>query len=274
MAVYASVPGILVDHLEPGTALKAGQPFARLENSEIDFQIVQLTSERDQLRKYCDLLRQQQVQDGRAGVVNVRAQLPIAQQSLRDLEKQLQQREADREQLSLRAPCDGILVAARSRSASLSNDQLNDWEGNPLASENIGCFLEAGVLVGYVVASREVEALVMLDQSVAGEIVAGQSTRIQIDELPAMQLHGRIAAISSTTAEDLPPELVAKGWFSVPERDGKKGPQGSYYQAKVLFEQPTIAPFGSSGRARISVAPQSLFDRARDSLLRTFRFSK
>jgi putative peptide zinc metalloprotease protein len=272
-SVYVTVAGTLADSVAPGTRVTTGQQIARLENSDIDFQIVKRTAERDQLRKLCEVLQQQQIQDRRTGVVSARAQLPVARQSLQDVETQLAHRLADREQLVLRAPCDGVLVAPRFKSPANSQHELPDWHGTPLDKSNQGSFLEAGVLVGYVVASSGAEATIMLDQSDVDQVAVGQLAQIQIDESPGNVWKGTVSAIAATTAEELPPELVTKGWFGNAEAADMQVLNKSLYQAKVVFDESIATPWGSSGRAKVSVAPESLWHRATETLLRTFRFS-
>ena len=271
-AVYVSMPGTLRDSVVAGTPVKRGQQLARLENAEFDFEIVRLTAERDRLRKHCDLLRQQQLPDVRAGLTNARAQLPIAEQSCLDVENQLTQRLVDREKLILRSPGNGIVVSPRAKIRASSELELAEWVGTPLEQVNDGCFLETGVLFCYITNPGDVEAVVMLDQTEVGHVRHGQQARVQIDELPGKSLRGNISEIAELTAEELPPELVAKGWFPNGNETPRTHSKKTYYQSKILLRERAQVPFGSSGRAKVAVDPQSLVGRTHEFLSHTFRF--
>lgn len=270
-AVYVTVPGILEETVRPGTRVTKGQPLATLSNDEAAFQILRLTGERDTLRKHLESLSRQQVYDKTVGVASAGAQRPVLEKALEDTERQLQQRLSDAAKLMIRAPRDGIVISSRPKPLVAQESELPEWSGIPLDPQNIGSFLEAGVLLGYVGNPGQSEALVLLDQADVEQVREGQEVSIQIDELPGNFLRGRVASVAELQVDEPPPEFIAKGHLPVSDRAARGRILGTYYQMKVTIEDDLRIPFGSSGHAKIRVAPQSLGRRLYDSFCRTFR---
>lgn len=274
LAVYVSVPGLLLETVRPGTTVRQGEQLARLRNDDIDFQIARLTSERDMLRKHLETLRMQQVHDMRPGVISAGGQRPIVEQSLEDTERQLQQRQADREQLVLRAPVDGVVLAPRGQLEARAENELGQWTGSPLDEKNTGCFLEAGVLLCHIGARSRIEGMAMLAETDVSRVRAGQEVTVQLDELPGRFLAGRVAGISEIKADAAPLELVAKRRLPVTGTHERTELLGTYYEMRIALQDQARIPFGASGRARVQVAPETLMARIYESLCHTFGFAR
>ena len=103
--VYVTVPGRIAAAVAPGDVVHKGQVLARLANLDVDREIVELTGQCNQQRL--------QLQHDRVRLIDdpqLAAEIPWAESALADLEARLQQRQQDREGLTLRAPCDGVVL--------------------------------------------------------------------------------------------------------------------------------------------------------------------
>jgi putative peptide zinc metalloprotease protein len=273
-AIYVSVPGMLVSAAAPGTSVRRGEPIVTLRNDEIEFAIAQLADEVAQLRRQLDRLQRRQVHDARPGIASSAAQRTILEQTLVDLEKRLQQRLAERGQLVVRAPHDGVLIAPPIRTAAVDDGELPAWGGTPLDPGNRGCFLETGTVVGFVGDPAYREALVLIEHSHVDEVRPGQAALLQLDELADIFLEGRVESVASVHGSEPPPELVAKRRIAV--RQPEHGPLQFFdarYPLRVALADPAPVPLGSSGRVRIKVPPRTVGRLIYDAFCRTFRLS-
>ncbi|MGO9115673.1 MAG: hemolysin D, partial [Thermoguttaceae bacterium] len=136
--VYVTVPGRMIKAAAPGDVVHKGQVLAQLANLDVDREIVELTGQCNQQRL--------QLQNDRVRLIDdpqVAAEIPWAESALADLEARLQQRRQDRESLTLRAPCDGVVLPPPLLPAvSSGRRQLHAWQGSPLDEQNSGSILE------------------------------------------------------------------------------------------------------------------------------------
>ncbi len=267
--VYVTVPGRLVEAVAAGEAVRQGQIIARLENLEIDREIVELSGQCEQQRLQLQHAKVRLLDDPQ-----VAAEIRWAESALADLEARLRQRQHDRESLTLRAPCDGVVLPPPLlHDNSGSRRQLHAWQGSPLDKQNRGSVLEKGVLFCLVGPPAALEAFVVVDQGDVNFVGKGQKVRLQVDEAPGQVLAGTIVELANLDLKIVPREL-AKG-SDVPVRLDDKGiprPLSTSYQARVELDDraATMLLPGTRGRAKIAVEPQSLAQRLYRFLQQTF----
>jgi putative peptide zinc metalloprotease protein len=276
--VYVTVPGRLAAAagvaVKPGDAVCYGQELAQLVNLDVEREIVELSGQCEQQRLQLRNARLRQIDDPQ-----VAAEIPRDESALADLEARLQQRQQDRESLTLRAPCDGVLLppprlpADRDHGYMVPGRQLHAWRGSPLDAQNSGSTLEKGTLFCMVGPPAALEAFVVVDQSDVDFVAIGQKVRLQVDEAPGRIVAGTIVELADLDLKVVPREL-AQG-SEIPLRVDEKGvphPLAASYQARVVLDEPPGAPLlpGTRGRAKIVVEPQSLARRLYRFLQRTF----
>ncbi len=267
--VYVTVPGRMIKAAAPGDVVHKGQVLAQLANLDVDREIVELTGQCNQQRL--------QLQNDRVRLIDdpqVAAEIPWAESALADLEARLQQRRQDRESLTLRAPCDGVVLPPPLLPAvSSGRRQLHAWQGSPLDEQNSGSILEKGTLLCTVGPPTALEAFVVVDHSDVNFVDKGQEVRLQVDEAPGRVLTGTIVELSNLDLKVVPREL-AKG-SEIPLRVDEQGvphPLATSYQARVVLAELPDARLlpGTRGRAKIAVEPQSLARRFCRFLQQTF----
>ncbi len=274
-AVYIDTPGTLqAIEVQPGQQVQQGDVIARLESLEVQSAIAELSGRREVLARRLDSLRRE-----RYGQADVARQIPEVQQALASLEQQLQQKLAERERLTLRAPRAGMILPPPSRHPRPNADgRLPEWDGTPLEERNLGCFATPGVLVCQVGNPSELEAVLVIEQGQIEFVREGQEVELLLDELPHDVLAGTIAEIASLDLKSTPLALSNKAGgelATITDESGIERPQQVHYQARVRLHDPDgiIRP-GMRGRAKIHTASRTLAWRAQRYLSETFRFRR
>ena len=270
--VYVPVGGTLLEAAAIGDPIVAGDTLARLQNLELEDELADLAGQVAEQELRLDQLERLRVSDPTAG-----DQLPVARQTLADLQQRHQRKDDDHRRLVIVAPQSGTILPPRETVAGTPDKELPPWTGTPLDRENRGCFLEAGTILCLVGDPASMQAMLVIDQADIDLVAEGQYVRIQLDQVPGKFLEGTIEEISAVDAESLSPELAARGLLpTVRDPSGAAGedrPLGASFEARV-----TLAPHDATllsratGRAKIRVEPQSLARRLYRYLGRTFRF--
>ena len=293
--VYVSVPGTLVETVRAGTIVKAGQRLARLENQALRREVVRLRSQQEELR-----LRLENLESRRFADQTAAAQIPPAEQRLADIQEQLRRRLADKRELILTSPVDGMVLPASPRAAptvgaavaagrsprqadagrvlptpaSGGLGQLPGWSGTPLDECNVGSFLETGTLFCLVGDPERVEAVLIVDQTDIELVKVGQAVEIVWNDRPGRVVRGTVAEISDLDLEVAPQELLAHEDLPLTrDASGVPRPVSASYQVRVRLEGGIGSRvIGMQGRAKIETPQQSLARRLYRYLSRTFRF--
>ena len=270
--VYVSVPGRVTDCVTTGDAVQRDEVLARLRNLDIVKEVTALTVQCNLQRLHVQNLERLQVHDRRLGVAGAGGQLPSARDALNDLQARLRQKEAQRQCLTIRAPCAGVVLPPRRNNAVQAVGALPSWSGMPLDRHNRGCRLDAATVLCSVGDRDRRAAILVVEQEYIGYVKAGQSVLIQLDESPLALLRGQVLQISELELDSIPSELLAKGLVRPRLEENDPRPLVVSYQVRVRLEQNKARiPIHASGRAKIHVAPRTLASRGYAALCRTFR---
>ncbi len=270
-AVYVDSPGLVRQVFVQSGPVVAGQPIARLENSELQLAHQQLQAQRDQLATRLEGLRSRAPNDQGALL-----ELAHTQEAFDALEEQLSRHQRQLDRLTIRAPRSGVLLPAFSRPTPESNRvRLASWSGRPLSSKNLGAYLEPSVVVGRIADPGHWEALLAVPQGEVEFLAAGQQVDLVLDQLPGERLTGQLEHLSQQQLEATPPSLSSKsGGPILTETDsqGVERPIETTFQASVPLEDPRILAAGGAGWAKVHAGYQPLWQRGWRALCRTFRF--
>ncbi len=270
--ITAPLGGVVVQvSRHAGEWVERGQTLARLTDWELRRQIVELRAERDLARLTLENLRLRL-----AGDPSVAPQIPAAKEALADAEERLRARRRDHQRLTLRAPVDGtVLPPPRRQARPDTPGRLPPWRGSPLEAQNLGCYLETGTLYCLVGDPQDLEACVVLDQADVQFVHRGQRVKLRLDQSPGRILAGTIEEIAKTDLKVAPRELAQGEAMAVRvDEQGIPRPVEASYQARVTLDvHDALLLSETRGRAKILVAPQSLFRRLSRYVGRTFRFS-
>ncbi|RPI83236.1 MAG: hypothetical protein EHM42_08605, partial [Planctomycetaceae bacterium] len=186
--VYVTVEGRLVDGVEEGTVVQAGELLARLENPALARELEQLLAEQRQLEFRLRELEVTRSENPAAG-----AQIPAAQESLAAVEARIAERRRDLERLRIVAPCAGTVLPPPSRAeGDAQSDVLPGWSGRPLERVNRGCWLQSGTLVCQVADPGQLEPMLSIGQADADLVRPGQAVRLRFGRRPGEVLSGQV----------------------------------------------------------------------------------
>src|SRR3954465_15128477 len=160
-SVYAKVDGILEKvYVHPGEKVKEGQLLAQLTNVDVDFDIEKLTGQRNVFQAQLRGLNLVSLADRRAS-----SEIEATTESLGSTNKQLEQRENDRNLLRLVAPRSGtVLPAPLVEKQGDESVHLPTWHGSPLEPENLGAHLVKGTKLCQIGNPQSLEARLYIDQ--------------------------------------------------------------------------------------------------------------
>ena len=148
--VFATVGGRLVEAVPPGTAVRAGETVAVLDDPDLDREVADLRGRLELAELRRDVLEARRLVEP-----ELAGEREAAARRIETLAAQLARRERDRAELRLPAPAAGrVLPPPRTTvppTAAASDDApLPAWSGTPLDAENRGAWVEPGTLVALV----------------------------------------------------------------------------------------------------------------------------
>ena len=250
--IVVLVAGRLIECKSEGSEVSQGDMVARIDSADLRLELAARRGQLSQQRARLAGLESRRSQD-----VSVAAQIPTVREAIAGLEYELQRLEVDAEQLILRAPSAGIIIAPESQNADREPASIEYWSGTPLQSENVGAHLTRGTQLCKVGRSGGMEGTVYLTQSQVELVRSGQLTATKTPLLPNATFRGKVLEIASTSFVELPKGISLSG--TIPARtlrDGRFESLNPIYQAKISLD-------ASDG---LSVKPRShdgqLFDQA------------
>ncbi|MBU4273237.1 MAG: HlyD family efflux transporter periplasmic adaptor subunit, partial [Planctomycetes bacterium] len=272
--VYVEVSGELAAiDVKPGQRVTSGQPLAQLENIDLSLEVARLEGSVKEYEARLKSLMQQSFRDR-----HVAAQLPQVQEALKTVRDQLEQKIADRRRLRLVAPAAGmVLPPTLTPPRDRSDENLPPWSGTPLEPENLGAYLEQGVLFCQVGDPTKLEAVLVVDQADRNLIQRGQRTKIKLEGFSETTIDGEIQEIAESELKVTPRRLATPHGGEVPTKtDPKTGvetPMSTSYQARVPIDDPQgHYPLGLRGQARVYTRWISLGARLWRLISHTFNF--
>jgi putative peptide zinc metalloprotease protein len=274
-SVYATVGGILEEVLvHPGDKVTEGQLLAQLRNIDVDIDIADLTGKRDFYAAQLQGLQRISFEDRRAA-----AEVGPVSKALASIEQQLAQREGDRDELRLVAPRAGtVLPPPLVDKRGDESTHLPTWSGSPLEPENLGATLVAGTKLCQIGEPNQLEARLIIDQGDVAFVEPGQRVEIMLDQSAEYVYVSKIEQRATETLKKTPNNLSSLQGGPVATQMGPSGmprPLNPVFEAVVpLPEQDPhgLLRIGLVGRAKITTAPRTLWERIYRYAVRTFNF--
>ncbi|MBQ6158155.1 MAG: biotin/lipoyl-binding protein [Thermoguttaceae bacterium] len=261
-----------------GQFVKKGDKLAELRNPVLEQDLIRLRGEyretQMQFETYANL-----IEDSRAA-----AQRQELSERMKALSMMIAAREKEWSQLTLTAPVDGVVVSPEWRieqaeKGDAFSSNLPSWHGTPLRPENMGVFLEPGVHFCSIGDPKQLEAVLVVDQSKINFIQKDQTVKIKLEELPGNTLTSRVDQtidIEHHKMESVPIQLSTKGGGAVPttsEQGGLEVPQSPSFRVRVDLENnDDLIKVGMTGKAKVKVAPQTILQRFIRLALDVFNF--
>jgi putative peptide zinc metalloprotease protein len=266
--IYVSIPGTLADQVTPGARVEQGQTIAKLSSLNLQQEVHDLRGKLNLQRIHVQHLQLRRASDSAAG-----NELPAAQEMLADFEEQLVERQADLKRLTIASPIDGIVLPPRTVAKDAAGpDELSRWHGRPLEPHNEGAFIETGTLLCYVGDPRQLEALLVIDETARERVRLGQQVRIQVALFAGTSLTGTIVELARGDPMTADRDSLSRPPLPLSELAEANRLDSAAYYARVELDNSDSDLCGVTGAATVAATPRSLGRRAIDYLSYTFRF--
>jgi putative peptide zinc metalloprotease protein len=263
--VYVEVDGTLQWSVGPGRRVQQGDVLARLENLPLAAEVARLEGDRNVRQRRLQNLLRRQADPAAAALI------PTGEKSLADAEERLLQRRRDLARLEIRAPRAGIVLPPPARDTG--DDSMPTWRGTPFDEHNRGCYLKTGDALCVIAEPNDVDALAFVGEDIRDWLAVGQAAAVFVHSAPHRQIAGAVAIAPTSPTKTIPDELLVRGELAseLASPRGPPRPKGVIYAARIeltLLDQPLMP--GTTGSAKVAVAPQSLAARAWRGLRQTF----
>jgi putative peptide zinc metalloprotease protein len=242
--VYVTVGGELAEALKPGTHVQAGDVVAELRDPQVTVALAKHTGEFAVKQAHF-----QQLNTLRALESRISLQLPTAKAELTDAESQLAQYQRRADELVVRSPIAGTIVAPPMIEVEQTPDRLRNWSGSPLEARNQGCWVEPGTVLCMVGNPQKLSALVTVEERDVADIQPGDQVKILLESAPVRIVTGTVKQVASRATEphsEPGSELAER--FHVIEvelaRDEALAAVGTGGSAKIAASHTTLGKMG------------------------------
>lgn len=261
--------GVLTEILvEDGDCVKAGDVLARLKNPRLDAELLTMQGQRRETEREIQMCEQLGAnQEAVARLQELRARLVGLRKAILELQ-------AERTQLELRAPIDGVVVSPywrvdRENKFEDMSSELRQWEGTPLSPRNLDVTLEPGTHVCSVGDHAKLEAIVVVDQSKIDFVEPGGLVKVKLTERPSETLICKVNAVDDVERqkmENAPFQLSVKGGGPIATETvegGEERPQSASFRVRVDLDSTDEMEIkvGMTAKAKIKARPQTLLQR-------------
>jgi putative peptide zinc metalloprotease protein len=254
-AVYATVAGELIDAVAAGTAVKAGDVIAKLRDPQLELSVAKQAGEFAVKQAHYEQLNTLRALESRLST-----KLPTAQAELKDAQAQLAQYRRRAEELVIRAPVDGIVIAPPDHEKTHDEVRLANWSGSLLDRRNHGSWVEPGTVLCTVGSPTKLTALVTIDERDVAEVQPGETVRILLDSAPVRILTGSVKQVASRAME--------------PSRDEPQINAARRHVVEVELDAAnTTALVGTGGTAKIEANRTTLMGLVADYVKRRLRLA-
>jgi len=240
--IYTTTAGQLRHAVPAGTQVQAGDVLFRLTNPQSELELARQQGEYEVRQVHYQQLGAMRSWDNRSA-----QQLPTAHAALLDATEQLKQLQDKTEELIIRAPVDGVVVAPPALTLpEHDKSRLATWSGSPLNPRNLDCWVEPGTVLCTVSQLEQLELLVAIDQADVAEVQPGQTVRILLESSPVRVLTGQVIQVARRSEDrtTLDPAIDSGKYHLVEVRLNAQDPQllvGTRAQAKIEAPRTTLS---------------------------------
>lgn len=271
--VYVKTPGIIQNvSAKPGELVVAGRRLGQLSNPDMELELDNLRSRREDYSGERLSILRLQFDDPRVG-----GRLAEINDTIAKLDRQIAEREGQLQALTLESPVDGMVIPPAARASSPGEEgELPTWTGSPFDERNRSAFLSAGDQFCRIGEPGKLEAVLILDQHDIELIHTGQQVQIQLDAYAGDKLSSEITEISETDLRVSSRSASTQsggGLATRTDASGKLRPLSTSYEASApLGPQDKPIHVGMRGKARVFVGWQPLGSRLTRYVAKTFHF--
>jgi len=269
--VYVQVDGRVIETTSPNEEVAQGDVLAVLKNEDIEADLLKTDGEIAIQRQHLESLKLRSNNNPEAA-----AQIPTAESALEDLQQQRHVLQRQIDQLTIRAPADGVVISAPHKIEKGESDRfLKHWSGSPLDEKNRGCLLQRGELLCLIGDAGGLQARLFIDQDQIELIRAGDPVSILFDGNSIHSIPGTVQEVSTDQSVQIPRNLTANAALGLERKeDGSVGLADGAYSVTVVLDETSpqeILP-GTCGRAVVVGRTQTLWQVASRFIQLNFRF--
>ena len=260
-----------------GEQVRAGDTIAVLKNRDLELELEELQGQLARLRTdrtTFEFISSNHVDSARK-IAETVAQI-------HSLQRQIDLKQQQIEQLTVRATRDGVLFAPPNAPPHATDEvELPGWTDTPLDPQNEGAYLEANTLLGMIGRPDKMEARLVIDQSDIQLVRPTQPVTALLNQDRTQFLETQITRVSQDELMQVPRELsqTNHGPIAVkPLLNGGEQPLLKSYEAYAALDsrwleskQVQLVP-GMSGYAKIRVANATLLQRGYRAALTVINF--
>jgi putative peptide zinc metalloprotease protein len=246
----ARTGGTLEWTIQKGAFVEEGEPVARLSNFRSATERTKLIHRIELAKLKIDNLT------SRSGIdSDSRIALPSAESELSALTDELTMLDQRQKELEIVAPMSGIVVESYKRPKDEGSQiKLANWRGSALEQANLGCSIKHGETVCLIAKRDNWKAVLLIDEKKRDLVAGGERVTIRTSLERSRRYVGTIGKVFSDV--------------DVNEVTGQRS-----FRAKVLLDEPISIGFhGASGKARVTIEQQTLWETCRRFILESFRF--
>ena len=273
--LYVTTAGRIESAMSAGAKVKPGDVVLQLVNESAPRELKSLETDRRALVAKVEALKLQQ-----SGQRNVSAEIAAIESAIESLDQRLKWQLEQIERLAIRAPSAGVVYSPPTSPAprldSVIDHAAETWSGSPLASENVGAWLEVGTLIGTIGHEQKREAIMLVGQSQIEWVRQGQRVEVLRGDFEPIMREGIVRDVTFVGAmeETFNVASIENNGNSAVSRDA------SARTYRVLVEmigdqddrfagRPAL-PVRGVGIAKITVEPMSMHQRLRQLLSQMF----
>jgi putative peptide zinc metalloprotease protein len=272
--VFAGVAGELSEiKAQPGDTVKQGDVILVMENPKLRWELQSLAGRRNEAEQALADLHRARFSDPAAG-----DQIEQAEETLAAAQKQLADKQAEVDRLTVVAPRDGVIIPVPQKvdKTAQAEGRLPGWSGSPFDEKNLTAWLQPTDLVCQVGDPQDLEAVLIIDQTYIDLVHAKHPVRVLLEAQTGRAFDTEIAEISPSEVKLVSPAMTTQQQGRLEAKTDPSGmmkPLSTSYQARApLGDAVSAAQVGMQGQARVYTGWQSVRARLYRYLAKTFHF--
>jgi putative peptide zinc metalloprotease protein len=266
--VFVTVAGYIRPAVSVGEPVTQGQVLAVLSSPELDTEIERAQAELDVAVARLEHLTRTRTTSGPSSdaIPAARKVSDAARERLRILQQK-------REDLTVRSPCQGRVIAPRNTIPETDRQKNNAmWWGSPISSENTGVWLEPQTLLCWVGTPDQVRADCLVPEQDIELVRSAAKVDLMSDAFPKKRFPSRTVSVSTTPEVNLHREFIVRQL--IPLRPGRMNePAETSFMVQAAIDPADdnpLLPLYSTGTATIHCDAMSVAHRMRRLLFQTF----
>jgi putative peptide zinc metalloprotease protein len=273
--VFASQPGQIAEVLvRPGQSVQAGEVILKLENPDLEYEVVVLDGRQQESAQVVKALLDQRHSD--SGAID---QLQVALEIRDASRRQFDEKKQEFDRLTVKAPIAGTVIPPQPKQdrESKASGRIRGWTGSPFDKKNIGALITPTDLICQIGDPHDLEAVLVIDQTYIDLVREGHAVKVLLEADTHHAFHSKIERIATTNLQSVSRAASTQAGGRLETKTdpatGRITPLSTSYQAMApLGDSAGRLQIGMQGQARIYTGWQPLGRRLFRFVSKTFHF--